>query len=158
MQEASCYIILFLLCYIIFGDAGAYTVIHSFHIRAINSLGPSDAIWRWRSWATLVQIMACCLTAPSHYLNQCWLIIRKALWHSSKDIIIRRFEDTNQQNKIENYIFKITLRSPRGQWVNNTHTGGRQVLGIASILRKSQGQLRLVIYNQQIFRTKKSWW
>ena len=61
-----------------------------------NSLGPSDAIWRWRSWSTLVQVMACCLTAPSHYLNQCWLIISKVLWHSSEDIIMRRFEDTNQ--------------------------------------------------------------
>ena len=32
--------------------------------------------------------MACCLTAPSHYLNQCWLIISKVLWHSSEDIIV----------------------------------------------------------------------
>ena len=47
-----------------------------------NSLGPSDAIWRWRSWSTLVQVMACCLTAPSHYLNQCWLIISEVQWHS----------------------------------------------------------------------------
>ena len=61
-----------------------------------NPLGPSDAIWRWWCWSTLVQAMACCLTAPSHYLNQCWLIISKVLWHSSEDIIIRRFEDTNQ--------------------------------------------------------------
>ena len=61
-----------------------------------NSLGPSDAIWHWRSWSTLVQVMACCLMAPSHYLNQCWLIISKVLWHSSEDIIIKRFEDTNQ--------------------------------------------------------------
>ena len=45
----------------------------------INSLGPSDAIWPWRSWSTL----ACCLTAPSHYLNQCWLIMSKVQWHSS---------------------------------------------------------------------------
>ena len=37
-----------------------------------------------------------CLTAPSHYLNQCWLITSKVLWHSSEDIIIRRFEDSNQ--------------------------------------------------------------
>ena len=27
--------------------------------------------------------MACCLTAPSHYVNQHWLIIRLVLWHSS---------------------------------------------------------------------------
>ena len=41
----------------------------------VNSLGPGDAIWRQRSGSTLAQAMACCLTAPSHYLNQCWLII-----------------------------------------------------------------------------------
>ena len=33
-----------------------------------------------RTWSKLVQIMACCLTAPSHYLNQCWRIITEALW------------------------------------------------------------------------------
>ena len=27
----------------------------------------------------LASVMACCLTAPSHYLNQCWLIISKML-------------------------------------------------------------------------------
>ena len=40
----------------------------------INSLGPDDAIWWQRSGSSLVQVMACCLMAPSHYLNQCWLI------------------------------------------------------------------------------------
>ena len=29
-----------------------------------------DTIWRQRSGSTLVQVMACCLMAPSHYLNQ----------------------------------------------------------------------------------------
>ena len=48
----------------------------------INSLWPSDAIWRQRSGSTLVQVMACCLTAPSHYLNQCWLTISEVQWHS----------------------------------------------------------------------------
>ena len=42
-----------------------------------NSLRPSDVIWQHRSGSTLAQVMACCLTAPSHYLNQCWLIISK---------------------------------------------------------------------------------
>ena len=28
---------------------------------------------RQRYWSTLVRVMACCLTAPSHYPNQCWL-------------------------------------------------------------------------------------
>ena len=30
---------------------------------------------------TLVQIMACFQTAPSHYMNQCGLIISEILWH-----------------------------------------------------------------------------
>ena len=42
-----------------------------------NSLVPCGAIWRHRSGSTLAQVMACCLTAPSHYLNQCWLILCK---------------------------------------------------------------------------------
>ena len=63
------------------------------HIIHFNSLWPDDAIWRHRSGSTLAQVMACCLTAPSHYLNQSWLIISKVLCHSS----------------------------PRGQWVNTFH-------------------------------------
>ena len=83
----------------------------------INSLWPSGTI-RWQgNESTLAQVMACCLMAPSLYLNQCWLIITKVLWHSSEGIIMRRPEDTIQQNKIENYIFRTTFRSPRSQRV-----------------------------------------
>ena len=49
-------------------------------ICTVNSLRPSDSIWRQWSWTTLAQVMACCLMAPSHYLNQCWLTISKVLW------------------------------------------------------------------------------
>ena len=38
---------------------------------SFNSLWPSDDIWQQGSRSTLVQAMACCLMAPSHYLNQC---------------------------------------------------------------------------------------
>ena len=34
-----------------------------------SSRPPSDAIW-WQYWLTMAQIMACCLTAPSHSPNQ----------------------------------------------------------------------------------------
>ena len=36
-----------------------------------NLLRPSDAIWRHRSCSPLAQVLACCLAAPRHYLNQC---------------------------------------------------------------------------------------
>ena len=39
-----------------------------------------DVRWLHRSGAALSQEMACCLTATSHYLNQCWLIT-EAHWH-----------------------------------------------------------------------------
>ena len=42
-----------------------------------NSLWLNDAIRRQRSGSTLGQIMTCCLTSPSHYLTQCWLMISK---------------------------------------------------------------------------------
>ena len=68
------------------------------HLRLwIHSLWPSDVIRRQGTGSTLAQVMACCLTAPIHYLNQCWLSISKVLCHSSEGIMImRRSEDTNQ--------------------------------------------------------------
>ena len=56
--------------------------------------GPSDAIWRQRSWSTLAHVMACCLKAPRHYLNQRWLINAKVSRHLSEGIIMRILEDT----------------------------------------------------------------
>ena len=55
----------------------------------VNALKPSDATWHHRSWWAVVQVMTCCLTAPSHYLNQCWLIISKVLWHSLEGNLTR---------------------------------------------------------------------
>ena len=79
-----------------------------------NSLRPSDAIWWHRSGSTLAQVMACCLTAPSHYLNQCWLIISKVLWHSSEGNFIRDTSATIHQSWLENYLPKTKLKFPQG--------------------------------------------
>ena len=85
-------------------------------ITLFNSLWPSDTIWQQRSLSTLAQVMACCLTAPSHYLNQCWLTISKVPWQSPDDISMRSTADTCQRNKTENWIFNITSK---GQWVKS---------------------------------------
>ena len=42
----------------------------------------SYAVWGNRSWSTLAHVMAWCLTAPNHYLNQCWLVVKGVLWQS----------------------------------------------------------------------------
>ena len=83
-----------------------------------NSLWPSDTIWRHRFGSTLAQVMACCLTAPSHYLNQCWLNMSMALWHSAEKDFTRNAQDIYPWYQFENYWFKTLTTSSRGQWVN----------------------------------------
>ena len=60
----------------------------------ISSIWPWDTIWWHRSGSTLAQVMACCLTALSHYLNQCWFFGR-IQWHSAEGNVIR---DTSSIN------------------------------------------------------------
>ena len=61
----------------------------------VNSMQPSDALWWHRSGSTLVQVMACCLMAPSHCLNQCWLIISVILWYSPECNFIGNAQNIN---------------------------------------------------------------
>ena len=57
----------------------------------IHSLwASSDIMWWHRPGSTLAQVMTCCLTAPSHYLNQCWLIISEVQWHSVENNFTRK--------------------------------------------------------------------
>ena len=87
------------------------------HWSQFNSLWPSDSIWQQRSGSTLAQVMAWCLTAPSHYLNQCWLIISEVQWQLYEGNFARDASTINHQNLSENYISKISFKFPRGQWV-----------------------------------------
>ena len=66
-----------------------------------NSLWPSDAIWRHRSGSTLALVMACCLTAPSHYLNQCWLITSTDQWRLSKGNFTRDTPAIIHKNQLQ---------------------------------------------------------
>ena len=112
----------------------------------LNSLRPSDAIWRQRSGSMLAQVMACCLTAPCHYLNPCWLVINWVQWHSSEGNfsqppitkislkitylkfhkvfpgVIENEQDISSQVSFKIYTFEIAAISPRGQWVNGYFT------------------------------------
>ena len=50
---------------------------HYFYSHYADSLWPGDAKWRWTSWSTLLQVMACCLLGakplPETMLNHCQL-------------------------------------------------------------------------------------
>ena len=60
-------------------------IFNSRTMRKIKLLWPSNAIWWHKLRSTLAQVMACCLIATSHYLNQCSLIINGILWYSPKN-------------------------------------------------------------------------
>ena len=89
----------------------------------LNSLWPSDAIWRHRSGSTLAQVMACCLTAPSHYLNQYWL--KTSVWPCGiqlRMIFTRTAQDIYPWYQFENYWFKTSTTSFRDQWISDRKT------------------------------------
>ena len=66
----------------------------------INSLmRPCDTILRNRSGWTLAQAMNCCLMSPSHYLNQCWLIIGAVLWSWPKGDLIGNAQGIHADDK-----------------------------------------------------------
>ena len=68
-----------------------------------HSLWAGDDIWRQRSGSTLAQVMACCLTAPCHYLNNVdWSSVK------SSDIRIRAISQQMPQPSITKICLKIT--------------------------------------------------
>ena len=66
--------------------------------------------------------MSCCLTAPSHYLSQCWLIVGEVLWHSSVDMSLK-ITDLRLQPYLP------------GQWVSTLAIGQIFVKIFADILK-----------------------
>ena len=99
-------------------------IIFGIHLRlSTSSLTHCGLVmpWRHRSWSTMVQVMACCLTAPSHYLIQYWLLVREVLWHSPESNFTMSDQVTILYNEFENHTFKIIATPPRGHslWLSN---------------------------------------
>ena len=55
--------------------------------------------------------MASCRTAPSHYLNQCWLIINEVLWHSLDVSFTGNAEDIYPSYEFKNLRLYLNLIS-----------------------------------------------
>ena len=85
--------------------------------RGVNSLSPRDTLWQHRSESTLAQVMACCLTAPSHSLNQCWFLISEDLWHSPES----NFTTSAQVTILWIIFFKLLTHHPGANEL--THCG-----------------------------------
>ena len=81
-----------------------------------KSQAPNNAIWLLRSAWILVQVMACCLTAPRRYLNQFWLLSSKlqllrAISSEMRKISAtkRRHHETVDQPVIINHGYKMVF-------------------------------------------------
>ena len=92
-------------------DRNSYTWNEGLYIEMapwpINTLWFSYVIWWYKSGSKLTQIMACYLMAPSHYLNQCWLLIGEVLWHSHGNIFTVIAQATILYDWFGNFSFKI---------------------------------------------------
>ena len=108
--------------------------------RWVNSLWPSDAMWQHRSGSTLGQVMGWCLTVPSHYPTQCWLIISKVLQHSRKTNFTGSAQGIYSWNEFEKYTCKIISKSLSCQWVN-TSTEGNRIIHVNFMPAKSANAL-----------------
>ena len=67
------------ICYPVQHFTVILNTVRKFHY-VFNTLWPDDAIRRHRYWLASTQVMACCLMAPNHYLNQCCLTISEVPW------------------------------------------------------------------------------
>ena len=98
--------------------------------KCVKSFRSSDVIWRHITGSTMVQAMACSfLMAPKHYPNQCWLTIRKFLWHLSDGIFIRKTLATNRWHCLEDYLSYILFKCPRAS-VLTFNVRGQSFLGL----------------------------
>ena len=81
-----------------------WSIFFYIHIFFFNSFTfwRSDVIWGHRSWSTLAQVMACCLTAPNHYLNQCDLSSMRSCGIHQREISQSKIFNLDMSLKISN--------------------------------------------------------
>ena len=63
--------------------------------------------------------MACCQMAPSHYLNQCWLIIKGVLWHSPQSNFTRSTHGLSDMCLVISYFNSLRPRQNRRHFADN---------------------------------------
>ena len=90
----------------------------SINVLNITTVWPSKVLWWPISWLPFVQEVTCIHQAPSHYLNQCLLMITGILWYSFVGIFTDNIWIISQQNVFKFYTYEIGHISPRVHWVN----------------------------------------
>ena len=92
----------------------------------VYPLWPSDGLCY--HWSTLVEVMACCLMAPSHYLNSYWLI-RPPVTHFN-DILTKVSHIFIEESAIENVLCQNSSILIRPQSVKRHELDGLMIRGV----------------------------
>ena len=85
---------------------------------SVNSLRPRDSIGRHKSGLTLAHGMACYLTTPSHYLNQCWLFMNEFCDIHLKQFYMKR---TRYPMSLKIIVLKWLSRLPGANELNHVN-------------------------------------
>ena len=89
--------------------------------------------------------MACCLMTPSHYLNQCWLIINLVQWQLAMISFRQRFMGIYSWYWFENEWIKI-IYTPLTHWGRATHICVGKLTIIGSDNGLSPGRRKAIIW------------
>ena len=87
-------------------------------LEAIRSFTSCIDSLRHRSESTLAQVMAWCLTAPSHYLNRYCRFMSEALRHSTSEQFLMEYPQYWLVLWVWKSYFIIIAESYRGQWAS----------------------------------------
>ena len=94
----------FTLCYWRYPKTLGFLCVLSLPCYSLKSLRPSDAYMCRQPRPSLVQIMACRLAGPSHYLNQCLNIVNWTLGNKLQWNFNRNWNIFIQENALENVV------------------------------------------------------
>ena len=98
------------------GDKTSYRIL-GWALLIFNLSG--DAIWPYIRYFGEHYLACQCLTAPSHYLNQCGLIINGGLWQPPKINFTWCAPDINSYHEFKKHPCKTTYISVRGHLYNS---------------------------------------
>ena len=72
-------------------------------------------------WANISWCIDFLRNGTKSQFNQCWLPIPDVLWHSIESSFTASAQVISLYNQLENYVFEITVKSPKDHWVKTDH-------------------------------------
>ena len=82
--------------------------------------------------------MACCLTAPSHYLSRCWLVVKCVLWHSPASNSLTSANEFYSLHVFGHNTLKFTTTPHRAKIIDDCNTAIYVLRNMPKVTQLSQ--------------------